>query len=99
MRSRNPRSAAACAPPSEVGRVQRPDLDAKQRGTAAAVNQHHAAPNSDSASRAAHPVERWLTDDDGRATYALVLSLHPRKQHKRPILAEVYVAGEVVDGP
>ena len=68
----------------EVGRSQRPDLDATKRGTAAAVNQRQTAANPRERPASGTPDERWLTDDDGRATYAIALSLHPRKQQKRP---------------
>ena len=68
----------------EVGRSQRPDLVAKQRGTAAAVKQRQ--PRYEQPKRSTHSLQppALLDDDDGRAT-PRPRSPHPRKQQKRPI--------------
>jgi len=73
--------AARRAPPARrSGASLRPDLVATKRGTAAAVNQRQTAAHPGNVPRAATSSQRWLTDDDGRATRRPSLSPHPRKR-------------------
>jgi hypothetical protein len=84
LRSRNPRSTAACAPLARrSGASSAPtSLPPSADGGGCQPARNRCKPRQRLATGA--PVERWLTDDDDRATYAIALSLHPRKQQKRP---------------